>query len=135
MQPTPSSVPNPDGPQGQPKPGPSAVPPKHLEAPPRRTGMWTILIAVLVIGAGAAYYIKAQSDKAAAAKSSLVSVSTGVVGLGDVNATVRVSGTIAAENFAALMAPRIMGSRSGTNRGGDGGAWRWRRRRAAAAVR
>ena len=47
MQPTPSSVPNPNGPEGQPKPGPSAVPPKHVEAPPRRTGMWTILIAVL----------------------------------------------------------------------------------------
>src|SRR5436190_21431945 len=120
MQPTPSSVPNPDGPQGQPKPGPSAVPPKHVEAPPRRTGMWTILIAVLVIGAGAAYYMKSQSDAKAAAKSSLVSVSTGVVGMGDLQATVRGNGTISAENFGTLMAPRNLGSRTGFTRGVDG---------------
>ncbi|MEO8370811.1 MAG: HlyD family efflux transporter periplasmic adaptor subunit [Candidatus Solibacter sp.] len=120
MQPTPSSVPNPNGPEGQPKPGPSAVPPQHHEAPPRRIGMWSILIAVLVIGAGAAYYMKSQSDAKAAAKSSLVSVSTGIVGMGDLHSTVRVNGTISAENFAALMAPRILGSRSGFNRGGDG---------------
>jgi HlyD family secretion protein len=40
------------------------------------------------------------------------------VALGDLHATVRVSGTVAAQNFAALLAPRIVGSRSGMNRGG-----------------
>jgi HlyD family secretion protein len=40
------------------------------------------------------------------------------VALGDLHSTVRVSGTVAAQNFAALLAPRIMGSRSGMNRGG-----------------
>jgi len=38
------------------------------------------------------------------------------VALGDLHATVRVSGTVAAQNFAALLAPRIMGSRTGMNR-------------------
>ena len=83
--------------------------------------MWGILIAVLLLGAGAAYYFKSQSDAKAAAKGSLISVSTGVVGLGDLHATVRVNGTVNAQNFFALMAPRIQGSRSNMNRGGDGG--------------
>jgi HlyD family secretion protein len=83
--------------------------------------MWAILIAVLVLGAGAAYYLKTQNDAKVAAKGSLVSVSTAVVGVGDLTATVRVNGTVNAQNFAALMAPRILGSRSGLNRGGDAG--------------
>src|ERR1035438_6661291 len=122
MQPNPSSVPAPGGPQGEPKPGPSAVPPKQILVPKRRTGMWGILIAVLILGAGAAYYWKTQNDAKVAAKGSLISVSTAVVGLGDLHATVRVNGTVNAQNFAALMAPRILGSRSGLNRGGDSGS-------------
>jgi HlyD family secretion protein len=83
--------------------------------------MWGILIAVLILGAGAAYYFKTQNDAKVAAKGSLISVPTAVVGLGDLHATVRVNGTVNAQNFAALMAPRILGSRSGLNRGGDPG--------------
>jgi HlyD family secretion protein len=90
--------------------------------PKRRTGLWGILIAVLILGAGgAAYYWKTQNDAKVAAKGSLISVSTAVVGLGDLHATVRVNGTVNAQNFAALMAPRILGSRTGLNRGGMGG--------------
>jgi HlyD family secretion protein len=84
--------------------------------------MWGILIAALIIGSGAAYYLKTQNDAKVAAKGSLVSVSTAVVGSGDLHATVRVNGTVNAQNFAALMAPRILGSRSGLNRGGDSGS-------------
>jgi HlyD family secretion protein len=84
--------------------------------------MWGILIAVLFLGSGAAYYLKTRNDAKVAAKGSLVSVSTAVVGLGDLHATVRVNGTVNAQNFAALMAPRILGSRSGLNRGGDSGS-------------
>jgi multidrug efflux pump subunit AcrA (membrane-fusion protein) len=49
----------------------------------------------------------------------VVPVATVVVG--DINRTVRVTGTVAAKNFASLLAPRIQGSRSNTNRGGMGG--------------
>lgn len=83
--------------------------------------MWVILALVVVLGAGAAYYFKTQNDAKVANKGSVISVSTMVVGLADVHATVRVNGTVNAQNFAALMAPRILGSRSGLNRGGDGG--------------
>jgi HlyD family secretion protein len=84
--------------------------------------VWGILVVALVLGSGAAYYLKTQNDAKVAAKGSLVSVSTAVVGLGDLHATVRVNGTVNAQNFAALMAPRILGSRSGLNRGGDSGS-------------
>ena len=42
--------------------------------------MWGLLIAVLMLGAGAAYYFKTQNDAKVAAKGSLISVSTAVVG-------------------------------------------------------
>src|SRR5437764_6620691 len=100
MQPSPSSVPTP-GPQGPPKPGPSAVPPKEIHSPRRRTGLWGVITALVILGAGAGYYYKVQNDAKVAAKGALVSVSTGIVGLGDLNATVRVNGTVSAENFAA----------------------------------
>jgi HlyD family secretion protein len=84
--------------------------------------MWGILTVVVLLSAGAAYYFKTQNDAKVAAKGSLISVSTAVVGTGDLHATVRVNGTVNAQNFAALMAPRILGSRSGLNRGGDAGS-------------
>ncbi len=117
MQPTPSRAPVP----AQPQPGPSVVPAKPEPERKRRTGLWVVLALVVVLGAGAAYYFKTQNDAKVANKGSVISVSTMVVGLGDVHATVRVNGTVNAQNFAALMAPRILGSRSGLNRGGDGG--------------
>jgi HlyD family secretion protein len=43
------------------------------------------------------------------------------VALGELNATVRVNGTVAAEHSASLLAPRILGSRGDFNRGGDAG--------------
>src|SRR5262245_17888852 len=124
MQPNASSVPAPSGPEPLlPQPGPSIVPPR--EAPPRRrTGLWAALIALAIAGGGLAYYLNSQNDAAKLASKgggSIIAVSTAVVGLGDVHSTVRVNGTIAAQNFQALLAPRIMGSRNNTNRGGDGG--------------
>lgn len=123
MHPNASSAPSPGVPQPQitPQPGPTVVPQRETP-PPRRKGLWTALIALALVGGGLAYYLNQQSEAAKlAAKGGggIIAVSTAVVGLGDVNATVRVNGTITAQNFAALLAPRIQGSRSGMNRGGD----------------
>src|SRR4051812_29051872 len=103
MQPNASSVPAPKGPQPTPAPtpGPSIVPPR--ENPPRRKGLWTALIALALVGGGLAYYMNQQSEAAKlAAKGGggIIAVSTAVVGLGDLTATVRVNGTISAQNFA-----------------------------------
>src|SRR4051812_44963085 len=106
MQPNASSLPLPGGPQPQPstQPGPSVVPPR--EAPPRRRrGLWATLIALAIAGGGLAYYLNQQNEAAKLAArggSGIIAVSTAVVGLGDVQATVRVNGTISAQNFAPL---------------------------------
>ena len=120
MQPTiSSSVPGPGGLPSQ--PGPMVVPPKLVHPPrPKRTALWVSVVLVLLV-AGVAYYYKTQYDAKVAAKGSIASVSTMVVGVGDVTATIRVNGTVNAQNFAALLAPRILGSRGNFNRGGDSG--------------
>src|SRR4051812_34714513 len=119
MQPNPSFLPAPGEPEKQPERGPRAAPTHERQiTEPKRTAMWGILLAVGVAAAGG-YYFKAQNDAKEAAKGSLIAVPTAVVGLGEVKATVRVSGTISAERFAPILAPRIQGSRSSMNRGGD----------------
>ncbi|HXB70292.1 MAG TPA: HlyD family efflux transporter periplasmic adaptor subunit [Candidatus Acidoferrales bacterium] len=105
---------------------PSVVPPKQrpdATPPKRRTALWGTLIAFTLLAGGAAYYLNTQSPgKVSGGGPPVVSVSTAVVGMGDLQATVRVNGTVSAQNFASLLAPRIMGSRSGFNRGGNAGA-------------
>jgi HlyD family secretion protein len=80
-----------------------------------------LIVVLLLIAAGAADYYKTQVDAKVATQGTIASVSTMVISPGDVTSTIRVSGTVGAQNFAALLAPRILGSRSGMNRGGDGG--------------
>jgi multidrug resistance efflux pump len=79
------------------------------------------LIVVALLAGGAAFYMKNQSASKTAGGGPILSVPTIAVSLGHVTATVRVNGTVAAQNFAALLAPRVMGSRTGMNRGGDAG--------------
>ncbi len=96
------------------------VPPRH-ETVKRRGWLWVLGIAAALCVAAGAYYYKAQNDAKIASQAALVSVPTMVAVAGEVAETVRVNGTVNARNFAALLAPRILGSRSGLNRGGDGG--------------
>ena len=112
-------APQPDQNQITPPPGPSIVPPPTVHRP-RRTALWGVLLAVAVVGGGAAYYWKTQSQSRTSGPGAIISVPTIAVSIGDLNATVRVNGTVAAQNSAALLAPRIMGSRGDANRGGDG---------------
>jgi multidrug resistance efflux pump len=101
--------------------GPAVVQPKP---PPgkRRTALWGVLLAVALAAAGTAYYLNTQSQKKVSGGGTpIITVSTAVVGMGDLQSTVRVNGTVGAQNFASLLAPRIMGSRGNFNRGGDQG--------------
>jgi len=81
--------------------------------------LWGIILVVVLLGGGIAYYLKTKSDAKLAGGQAAIAVPTMAVSLGNVAATVRVSGTVSAKNFTALLAPRIMGSRNDTNRGGD----------------
>ena len=52
----------------------------------------------------------------------MITVPVVPVAMADLRKTVRITGTVAAQNFVSLLAPRIQGSRSNTNRGGMGGS-------------
>jgi HlyD family secretion protein len=121
MQSISSSMPDPKVGQPEAIPGPLAVPPRIMHPKKPRTKLWASVVALVVIAAGVGYYLKAKADAKAAEKGAGISVPVLAVGFGDVHATVRVNGTVNAQNFAALLAPRIQGSRSGMNRGGDQG--------------
>ena len=115
-----------------PKPGPAIVPPR--EPRKRRTALWGLLAAIVVAGGSAAYYLNTNGAATTGGGGPLITVPTVAVAMGDLHATIRVNGTIAAETSQALLAPRILGSRGDFNRGGDGGGawrrrWRWRKRR------
>ena len=121
-----SSFPTPEpggGPESSPQtslPGPSTAPPR--EPAKRRTALWGTLLALAVLAGGAAFYLNTRANQKVASKSGgIVTIPTVAVAMGGLNETIRVSGTIAAQNFAALLAPRIRGSRGDFNRGGDRG--------------
>src|ERR1039457_3370798 len=124
MQPQSSSVPAPD-PRREPVapppqvPRPTVVPPRQPAR--RRKALW-ISLALLVAAAGVAFYFKSQSALAGGGGGPIITVPTVAAVAGELDRKVRVTGTVAAKNFAALLAPRIQGSRSNTNRGGMGGS-------------
>jgi len=99
-------------------PRPTVVPPRQ---PGRRRKVLWISLALLVAAAGIALYLKSQSALGGGG-GPIVTVPTVAAVVGNLDRKVRVTGTVAAKNFAALLAPRIQGSRSNTNRGGMGGS-------------
>ncbi|MGA3019620.1 MAG: HlyD family efflux transporter periplasmic adaptor subunit [Bryobacteraceae bacterium] len=74
-----------------------------------------------MIAGGVAFYLKSQSALAGGG-GPVITVPTVTAVVGEIDRKVRITGTVAAKNFAALLAPRIQGSRSNTNRGGMGGS-------------
>jgi RND family efflux transporter MFP subunit len=81
--------------------------------------MWYGIGIGLVLAVGLGLYWSRKPASAQAAKGQDVNVPVTTVSLGNVTAAVRVVGTVAAMNSASLLAPRILGSRTGINRGGD----------------
>jgi HlyD family secretion protein len=81
--------------------------------------LWISLV-LLVVAAGVAFYLKSHPALTGGG-GPIVTVPTAPAVVGPLDRKVRVTGTVAAKNFAALLAPRIQGSRSNVNRGGMGG--------------
>jgi HlyD family secretion protein len=116
MQFSASTAPAPDpGRQPQPTPGPAIVPPLQPRQP--RWKIWGIFLIAALIAGGLAYYWR-TTNAATATGGPTVSVQTVSANIGDVDATIRINGTIAARTQATILAPRIQGSRTDVNRGG-----------------
>jgi len=103
-----------------PREGPSVVPP----APPRkrRSRRRNLLIPVAVLAAAVGYFWIAKTGQIQSARIALAAIPSATASFGPVQATLRASGTLAAQKSAMLTVPRILGSRSGFNRGGDSGS-------------
>jgi HlyD family secretion protein len=83
--------------------------------------VWGGLLAVVILAGGAALYWNTRTNPKVSGKGGgIVAIPSMAVASGGLNQTIRVSGTVAAQNFAALLAPRIRGSRGDFNRGGGG---------------
>jgi HlyD family secretion protein len=92
--------------------------PDPLPAPPRpRRAGWIVAAAVIWAAAGYLAWHRARIPTVPA----LTPLATATVAPGKVRQTLRLTGTVQAEKFVTLLAPRIQGSRSDLNRGGPGG--------------
>jgi len=102
---------------------PSATPTPSIVPPPepakRGPARWLIPLVLILILGGVAYW---KTRLAAKTGGPIVTVPTVTVVVADIQRSVRVTGTVAARNFASLLAPRVLGSRSNVNRGGMAGA-------------
>ena len=89
-----------------------------MSAPHRRSIWIPILLTLVAVGAVGSYFNR-QANSGDKAKRETAALRTASVARGDVDLTVRISGVIAAERFAQIMAPRLRGSRVGGS--GTGG--------------
>lgn len=99
-----------------PVPGPTVVP--RPEEPKKGKGFLIFVLLVLLAGGALAWYKFGTKSPAAG---QVVTIPTAQVISGGITATVRIAGTVAAANYASIMAPRIQGNRANFNRGGQQG--------------
>jgi len=99
---------------------PPAAPELVRPAPgkPRHGWRW-LLIALAIVAVGSLAWIARR--QAGAAKPETAVLRTATIAAGDLDRTIRVSGIVTAEKFAALMAPRLRGSRSASGGYGASG--------------
>jgi len=86
---------------------------------PRTTRRWVAGVLLIAVIAGLAWLARERVGSRAP-EQELTAVPTATIVTGDIDRTIRVSGVVAAERFAALMAPRLRGSRAAS--GGYGAA-------------
>jgi multidrug efflux pump subunit AcrA (membrane-fusion protein) len=125
-----SAQPNPFGAAGAPLPSPQPEPlrpvPVEEPPPPVRRGPGFPALVLLLLGAGVGWFLHNQTEIADALMTSTSGGGPGAAFVrsakatsGDLDETIRLSGTIAAQSFAAIRAPQIR-RRSGGRGGGAG---------------
>jgi multidrug resistance efflux pump len=82
-------------------------------------GRWSVAALALALMIGYARYWKSSAESRLPGHSAAPEIPTVKVASGSVQATLRLTGSFAALKSAYLLAPRILGSRTGFNRGGD----------------
>src|SRR6266478_8082982 len=85
---------------------------------PQHRWRWLFIVLAIVAAAGA---VRIARQQAGAAKPETAALRTATIAAGDLDRTIRVSGIVTAEKFAALMAPRLRGSRNASGGFGAGG--------------
>ena len=103
----------------QPTPQPILVSPSAVEHPRTRRPLWAFGAMALLVAGGCLAIIRARFVPSRTGATPVASVA---LSPDELRQTLRISGTLEAENSVTLLAPRIQGSRSGLNRGGGGGA-------------
>ena len=121
-----SSAPVPsEGPHGLPSvpraPGPAIVPrPVEPRRPRKLSGI--LVIAAIVVAGGLGWYLNSRSTaKDTTGGPGIAAIPIVAVNMGELQDTVRIAGTVSAERYASIMAPRIQGNRGNYNRGGQAG--------------
>lgn len=112
-------------PAPRPEPGPTPAKPSVVpdrEPKPRRPSKWLIVLLLVGILGGLAYFLKIHGKVKTGGGPPVLTTPVFTVIAGDLHRTIRVTGTVAAKNYASLLAPRVLGSRNNVNRGGMGGA-------------
>ena len=100
------------------EPAPAALPPaEHKHKKPRR---WLILLLILLLAGTAALWNARQRQMANQARATAAATSARVV-RGPFEQSIRVSGTVGAKNYAAIIAPRQNRDRGGGGGGGNQG--------------
>ena len=102
--------------QGKPTAAPELLRPVPVK--PRHRRRWLLIALVIVAVAGGVWIVRQQTG---AAKPEMAVLRTATIAAGDLDRTIRVSGIVTAEKFAALMAPRLRGSRNASGGFGAGG--------------
>ena len=119
-----SSAPAPDPAAGFPATEPQPAHPRPAVVPGRhkRRGPRLLLFAALLAAAAtaAAVYLKTGAGRHGQSGGSTITLRTAPVLFGDLQRTVRITGVVQAESFAAIMAPQLHGSHSSRGRGGSG---------------
>ncbi|MEZ5366951.1 MAG: efflux RND transporter periplasmic adaptor subunit [Bryobacterales bacterium] len=98
-------------PASLPEPNRQATPPVEAPEPPeqQKKGKYGWLIVLLGLGLGALIYTLTDKGLVQQAQNAGASLRTATVATGKLDRSLRVGGTIAAKNFAAIRAPRLRG--------------------------
>jgi HlyD family secretion protein len=85
-----------------------------VSTPRHRRSIWIPVLLTVVAVAAVGSYFNHQANSGDKGKRETATLRTASIARGDVDHTVRISGVIAAERFAAIMAPRLRGTRVGS---------------------